>query len=207
MKNTFLIFVFSHLYLFGQQTEINNYFNEIAYKNEFTNDVLLKKWSSNINIFVCDFKQDEFFSDSIINDMDSLKNELSKIIFDLNTLIDPIEIKIVDSVSQANFFIYLGSSEWYNNNVPQSKPYTNSNYGLGWVSLDGKTIIRSDVYVDMYKSITLNEKKHLLREEVTQSLGLFNDSWSYSNSIFYQGWTDVTEFSDLDKKIISKLYN
>ena len=139
--------------------------------------------------------------------MDSLKNELSKIIFDLNTLIDPIEIKIVDSASQANFFIYLGSSEWYNNNVPQSKPYTNSNYGLGWVSLDGKTIIRSDVYVDMYKSITLNEKKHLLREEVTQSLGLFNDSWSYSNSIFYQGWTEVTEFSDLDKKIISKLYN
>ena len=60
---------------------------------------------------------------------------------------------------------------------------------------------------DMGDRYTLNEKKHLLREEVTQSLGLFNDSWSYSNSIFYQGWTEVTEFSDLDKKIISKLYN
>lgn len=207
MKNLFLIFIFCHAHLFSQEINVNSYFNEIAYKNEFSNEVMIKKWYNNINIFICDYKKDNYYSDTIMNEIDSLKKELSRIIFDLNNLIDPIEIRIVNSADQANFFIYLGSSDWYNNNVPQSKPYTNSNYGLGWVSLDGQKIVRSDVYVNLYKNLTLKEKKHLLREEVTQSLGLFNDSWSYQNSIFYQGWTDINEFSDLDKKIISKLYN
>lgn len=207
MKKFFVIFIFCNLYLYGQQSEVDNYFNEIAYKNEFTNDVILKKWSKDIKIFICDFNQDIFFSESVKKDIDSLKLELSKIVFDLNVLIDPINISIVDSIGKANFFIYLGSSEWYNYNVPESKPYTISNYGLGWVSLEGQTIVKSEVYVNIYKSLTLNEKKHLLREEITQSLGLFNDSWLYPNSIFYQGWTDVVEFSELDKKIITKLYN
>ena len=50
------------------------------------------------------------------------------------------------------------------------------------------------------------KKKHLLREELTQSLGFFNDSWLYPESIFYQGWTDVTEYSEMDKEIIKMLY-
>jgi hypothetical protein len=50
-------------------------------------------------------------------------------------------------------------------------------------------------------------QKSVLREELTQSLGLCNDSWEYPNSIFYQGWSTNTEYSDLDKEIIQMLYN
>jgi hypothetical protein len=50
-------------------------------------------------------------------------------------------------------------------------------------------------------------QRSILREELTQSLGLYNDSWKYPNSIFYQGGNDVTEYSDLDKEIIQMLYN
>ncbi len=49
--------------------------------------------------------------------------------------------------------------------------------------------------------------KHVLREELTQSLGLMNDSFKYKNSIFYQGNSEVTSYSDIDKQIIKILYS
>ena len=50
-------------------------------------------------------------------------------------------------------------------------------------------------------------QRSILREELTQSLGLCNDSWKCPNSMFYQGWSNNTEFSDLDEEIIQMLYN
>jgi hypothetical protein len=50
-------------------------------------------------------------------------------------------------------------------------------------------------------------KKHILREELTQSIGLLNDSMKYPNSIFYQGWTFPTEYTELDKEVIKRHYN
>jgi hypothetical protein len=63
------------------------------------------------------------------------------------------------------------------------------------------------MYVDLYRANEIDEQKHLLREELTQSLGLVNDSWKYKNSIFYQGWTTTTEYSDIDRELIDILYN
>jgi len=57
------------------------------------------------------------------------------------------------------------------------------------------------------QGITQQERSHLIREELTQSLGLFQDSWRYPGSIFYQGWTDITEYSDLDRATIRLLYD
>jgi hypothetical protein len=63
-------------------------------------------------------------------------------------------------------------------------------------------------FVDMIKTGNDTEaQRSILREEITQSLGLCNDSWKYKNSVFYQGWGTVTEYSDLDKEIIQMLYN
>ena len=63
-------------------------------------------------------------------------------------------------------------------------------------------------FVDMIKTGNDTQtQKSILREEITQSLGLCNDSWKYPNSIFYQGSSTNTEFSDLDKEIIQMLYN
>ena len=46
---------------------------------------------------------------------------------------------------------------------------------------------------------------HALTEEFTQALGLLNDSYKYSDSIFYQGYSVVTEFSPEDL-IVLKLH-
>ena len=46
---------------------------------------------------------------------------------------------------------------------------------------------------------------HALTEEFTQALGLLNDSYKYSDSIFYQGYSVITEFSPEDL-IVLKLH-
>lgn len=53
----------------------------------------------------------------------------------------------------------------------------------------------------------MTRKKHVLREEITQSLGFGNDSIKYPDSIFYENFSIVTKYSELDKAIIRKHYN
>jgi hypothetical protein len=48
---------------------------------------------------------------------------------------------------------------------------------------------------------------HLIREELTNGLGLMNDSWQYPESILYQGWTDVILYAPIDRAIIGLLYD
>jgi len=55
--------------------------------------------------------------------------------------------------------------------------------------------------------ISQQERSHLIREELTQSLGIMNDSYSFEDSIFYQGWTDTINYLPIDRTIISLLYD
>ena len=51
-------------------------------------------------------------------------------------------------------------------------------------------------------------RNHLLREELTQSMGLPADSSNYTDSIFQQDpFYKPTEYSAIDKEVIKLLYN
>jgi hypothetical protein len=50
------------------------------------------------------------------------------------------------------------------------------------------------------------ERVHAIREEITQALGLMQDSWTYPDSMFYQGWTPGVHFAEIDKTLIQMLY-
>jgi hypothetical protein len=167
----------------------------------------VNKWDKDVNIFICDNKKDSLYSENTDYDIFILKNELTLIIQELNSYIDCISINLVENSDSANFFIYLGSESWYNKSVPKSFNYTKNNLGLFIVTKYNNIIVSGSMYVDLYRTENIKEKKHLLREELTQSLGFFNDSWDYPESIFYQGWSTVTEYADIDKEIIKKLYN
>ena len=62
------------------------------------------------------------------------------------------------------------------------------------------------MYIDIFRADFI-EQKHLLREELTQSLGLARDSDRYVNSIFQSSWTQTLRYSDLDEDIIRLLYH
>ena len=172
--------------------ETKEYFEEIALKTEFNGDrEKAFVWTTDMKIFV-DGQKPEY-----------LMNELRKIVAELNVIIDPINIKIVSTKSESNYIVYFGSHLDFKNKYSCNDPqHLDDNWGYFEVYPN-----RGKMYVDLYRNDDTESHKHLLREELTQSLGLFNDSWDYPESIFYQGWTTTTEFAPIDRELIDMLYN
>lgn len=196
MKNILLIVsLFISSFGISQTNEVIKYFTKVTGQSEYGEDIEdIVKWEKDIIIFVKGDKQPE------------LINELDRIVKELNDLINPISIRVTNVESESNFLIFFGSHIDYPKYEPIAKNYVEGNYGL-FVTTGEPEIIKSTMYVDIYRTPTLNGKKHLLREELTQSLGLTNDTYDYKESIFYQGWTETTEYSEIDKELIKMLYN
>lgn len=173
--------------------EAKDYFKEIVLKDEWGNTYKTPfKWKRDIKIFVHGYCPDYMML------------ELDDIVKDLNDLIGPINLKVVSKKDEANHFIYFGSGSGFKKSYPIINE-KNLIKASGYFEIHPKNAY---LYVDMIK--TENDAKaqrSILREELTQSLGLCNDSWKYPNSMFYQGWSNNTEFSDLDEEIIQMLYN
>jgi hypothetical protein len=174
-------------------TEATEYFKEICLEGE-SGEVYSStlKWDRDVKIFVHGYCPQYMMT------------ELNDIVSDLNELIDPINIKIVSNKSEANHYLFLGSAKGFDQAYPIIKE-RNLVHASGYFEMH-KT--KGYCFVDMIKTGNDTQaQKSILREEITQSLGLCNDSWKYPNSIFYQGSSTNTEFSDLDKEIIQMLYN
>jgi hypothetical protein len=172
----------------------NAYFKEITLQNEFNDNEkeTPDRWTEDMNIYVYGLKK-EYMMD-----------ELQKIVGELNDLIHSIRINIVTKKSDANFIIFLGSMNDFKEDFPDIKRKDlEKNWGLfSTHTNNGK------MYVDMFRTHDdIDAQKHLLREELTQSLGFYNDSWKYPNSIFYQGWTTITEYAPIDLRLLDLLYN
>jgi hypothetical protein len=174
--------------------EAQDYFNEICRGSEFGGGGTVSKWRSDVKIFVTGDKREY------------LMDELKRIVNELNEYIDPINIKIVNSRSEANYIILFGSAQEYVRLEPIAKDYVGGNFGL-FVVNGGSTITDGTMYVDIFRTESITAQKHLLREELTQSLGFKKDSYTYPESMFYQVWSETTEYSPIDIEIIKMLYN
>ena len=175
--------------------EAKEYFKKVAYGNEFNSgNTSLKKWNQDVKIYVFGDKRDYLMS------------ELKDIVSELNGLISTINITIVSNESDANLIVLFGSAQEYNEFESNSVGYTDQNQGL-FLVYGREELTHATMYVDIERTSTNDGQKHLLREELTQSLGLCNDSYDYPESIFYQGWTETTEYAEIDKELIQMLYN
>jgi hypothetical protein len=173
------------------------YFSEIALGFEFGSaSEVTRKWKMDMKIFVGGNKQPE------------LMTELQAIIGEINALAtDGFSASVVTDTLQSNFYIFLGSGAEYVKKFPALSNLVLSNWGLFNVSFDAANEIYSGyMYVDLDRSNSV-EEKHLLREELTQSLGLAKDSNRYPDSIFQASWTATTNYSDIDKDLIRLLYH
>lgn len=174
--------------------EAQDYFDEICRGSEFGGGSSVSKWRSDVKIFVTGDKREY------------LMDELRSIVSELNEYVDPINIKIVNSRSDANYTILFGSAEEYVRIEPIAKDYVGGNWGL-FVVNGGNTINNGTMYVDIFRTESITAQKHLLREELTQSLGFKKDSYTHPESMFYQEWSETTEYSPIDIEIIKMLYN
>ncbi len=197
MKKSFIPFIIliigcsvqTNIETFSQE-EIE-YFTEIALGAEFGDEVpVIKKWTDDIRIKV---KGEPTEADL---------NTLNNIVNDLNELISGIKIKIVDK--NENLPITFSPESDFAAINPN---YVPTNYGFFWALWhdDNYVIYEARILISTTE-LTQKERSHLIREELTQSLGLMNDSNKYNDSIFYQKWAAVTKFSEIDKAVIRLLY-
>ena len=165
------------------------YFYEIAFGSEFRNtnkNPRLLYWRTDVEVQL----------NGNFSDEDSL--EIIRVIQELNQLIDPIEIKMVETGGNLNMhFDRITTFKSYSGYVPGNAGY----FRIERIAFFPKAFI----LIDQQKRI--NIRKHLIREELTQVLGLKKDSWNYPESIFFQGWTDITEYSEIDRQLIRLMYN
>ncbi|MEX0825822.1 MAG: DUF2927 domain-containing protein [Acidimicrobiia bacterium] len=166
------------------------YFEEVAFGQEFGGDAPeIRKWTHDVRMVVHGDPSDE--------DLVTLYD----VIADLNTMIGTIVIDIV--ASDGNFDIHFAPESEFAAIEPNYVPV---NMGFFWVWWDGGGNITDARVLISTSGLTQPERNHLIREEVTQSLGLMRDSIRFEDSIFYQGWTETQEYSEFDELLIEMLY-
>ncbi|MBX2946139.1 MAG: DUF2927 domain-containing protein [Cyclobacteriaceae bacterium] len=182
--------------LTAYQREVIDYFVDVTLGFEFGSvSRVTRKWKTEVKVFIGGDKSNEML------------NELDRIIAELEGLTE-LTFSITQDTLQSNFYIYLGTATGFVQRIPFAQPHVASNWGLFYVYFNGSNEIYSAVmYVDTQRATQANARKHLLREEFTQALGLARDSNKYPQSIFFQQWSTTTEYAPIDRDIIRLLYH
>ena len=174
-----------------------DFFKQVALGAEYgTSAKVTKKWNSPMRLYLAGETHEV------------LTQELDDIIESINSLMEAdFYIERVNDSIDSNFYVYLGQAEDYARRFPYTRELLETNDGLVTVLLNEKhQITKGEVFVDLYRT-SLAEQRHLLREEITQGLGLLNDVPYYPTSIFYRDHSVITEFMRNDKEVIRLLYH
>jgi len=207
--NLLFIVVLISQFLFGQEINdsiVNDYFDEIARHNEFNSEKnKITKFVKPINVYI---KETYKVNKNHIT-------EIKKVFTDLKRLCPNLIVNYVKTEEESNFIIIFGDFDYLYELFPNSFRF-GPNFNAGGCVMseplpnsDISSIVKVGVVFRFnYGNSTYIDDNyyHLIREEITQCMGLFNDSWKYPNSIFYQGESKTTRYSKLDEEIIKKLY-
>jgi hypothetical protein len=181
------------------QQEVINYFNEICLGSEYGMlPPLTHKFKGTSRIYLV---KDSAYTEQL--------KFLDKVLADFNRLTtDGFKIMLTNDSATANIHLYLCSNKQIKNK-PRFNRVTADFYGYFDSSIKNNYLVDSEIFINTDKSFVM--QKVAILEEVIQSLGFFNDSDLYLNSIFFQykynAQFKTTTLSDLDKKIIRILYS
>lgn len=175
-------------------TELIQYFKDIALGFEYgSGSDVTRRWETDINLFL-----GGNISDDNLNEINRIKDEINELI---NT---NVSFNIVNDSINSNHYLYIGLPDDYNSIFPDN---TVNQIGSFWIYWDSNnSFYNGRAFVD--SRVSFMKQKHLIREELTQSLGLAKDSYTYPESIFYQdSSTTITEYAEIDKELIKLLYH
>jgi len=171
-------------------TQELEYFSELAFGSEYRGSIEgLHRWEGDIRVKV--------YGQPTSADLRTLR----EVTQELDALTSGVTL--VSASDNPNLEIYFVGESQFKTIEPD---YVATNFGFFrvWWDRNG-AIYRARILISS-DGISQVVRSHLIREELTQSLGLFNDSWKYPTSIFYQGWTAANEYSSLDRTVIGWLY-
>lgn len=183
--------------LTAYQKGLKAYFFEIALGFENGSATLAtRKWKEEMKIFVGG------------NPTPEILDELERVRLELNNLVtDGFSISIVEDSTASNFYAFFGSPQAFAKIFPKSANAVQNNLGTFYVDYENHYINSGRMFIDMSRNKNLTFQKHFTREELTQSLGLGQDSPRFMTSIFQSRPSSTTEFSKLDRDVISLLYH
>jgi hypothetical protein len=181
--------------------EILNYFKEIALKSEYGQyEECVVKWTGPMKLYIhqcADYEQQTRY---IIEVVDKI-NGITKNNFNL---------QIVENREESNSIIYLcdqDSTEKLEKGLFDDVNEDFSGFSMVWY--DNYQIYKSRIFINI--NYSLEWQKSTILEEITQSIGLMNDSNQYSKSIFYESQDENKipnmEYSSLDSTLIKLLYD
>jgi hypothetical protein len=181
------------------EEEIVRYFNAVALGGEFDNEPpVTRKWLREMKLFIGGTP------DQV------LRSELDDVIGEINALAhDGFQITLTTDSASSNAYIFFGAPDVFVDRYPPAQGYIANNWGLFFSFPDNSTseLYRAVIFVDMVRNGDKKAQRHILREELTQSLGLGRDAEQYDDSIFQQAWTMVTEYAPIDRELIWLLYD
>ena len=167
-----------------------DYFVEIAFGPEFGGGPRqIRKWARDVEI--------EVHGDPNAEDLATLDD----VIADLNEIIGTIEVRIVEA--GGNVDLHFAPEAQFDEIEPN---YVPTNMGFFWVYWDARGNISNSRVLVSTTGLTQIERNHIIREEITQQMGLMRDSHSYPDSMFQQAWTTTQAYSELDEILIELLY-
>lgn len=173
--------------------EIVEYFKEIVLMLEFAEnqDNKVRKWLFSPNLVI----SGEYTSED--------KQCLNKIVLDFNSISRNVKI-LRNSPQKTNIDMRFMPLQDFPDKVPK---YVEGNAGFFVIyNSPSYEITSAEIYISSTDA-SPKARCHLIREELTQSMGLTNDSFKYPDSIFYQDPSDTTFYSNLDRMLIDLLYN
>ena len=175
---------------FDRQARAMEYLSEIGFGVEYGSAApVLHKWTHDVRIKVHGSPTEA--------DLQTVE----RVVSDLNFMVGEIKLELVDEAP--NLEVYFSPESHFSDIEPT---YVPTNLGFFRVWFDGEGVIERGRVLIAADGTTQAERTHLIREELTQSLGLFKDSWQYSDSIFYEGWTTTDKYGPLDEATIRLLY-
>jgi len=182
----------------GYTEEEIDYFNEITLKNELNSKIRPApvKFKSDIKIHVYgDYEP-------------YMLDEVKRVISDLNNIIDPIDLSIVNNRSESNVVMYFGDYQTFISDNPDLRRISQLKNCDGFfiTKSRGNEIKSSRVFINIPNQDSVFDLRDCIREEITQQIGLYNDI-DLPGSCFSSEQNEILEYSDLDIKLIKMLYN
>jgi hypothetical protein len=186
------------------EIELISYFKEVVLKTEYGNNPnRVLKWKKPMQIYVVEANETQL-------------KAIKKAINQINSLVlNDFRVELVDEQKKCNTILYLSSIDYIkeNNNFFYNQ-FSYVDYepdGLAYIDWKNynNELTNAFIYINPFNHIDVQESTIL--EEITQCIGLPNDSEKYPNSIFYENKSayniNPTEYLDIDKDVIQLLYH
>lgn len=176
--------------------QLFGFYDEIALHAEFgTQDGRIHKWTEPISLYIRPSQERIKYLDYISDFLDNLNKiegfpgiRIAEYSFNSGIVLDFVSESKMSGITASYGETAIGFTTIY------------------WNS-KSNAITSAEIYILNEKSATEDEIRHALLEEITQSLGLINDSSRYEDSIFYIEYSTTPALSQTDWQVISIHYS